>query len=363
MAASRAGQRVVRVASAGAVGGVRRSAAAAAAAAGGVGAGVGRERIVAELQRSRLLVAAVRVLEEQGYERSTVSHITQRARVSRRTFYELFPNREQCVAAVLRDAAGQVRGELERAGLAGLSWRERVRGGLWAILCFLEREPALGRVLVVHALRGSGEVLVAREEIVAELVAAVDAGRVDGVGAAGCTSLTAEGVVGAGLAILYGRLVVGGSGCPRLTELLGELMAMVVLPYLGSGVARREQARALPRVLMAEGGSEAGSVAATVVDPLEGLSMRLTYRTVRVLEGLARRPGASNREVADAAGILDQGQVSKLLSRLEGLGLLCNESAGAARGERNRWRLTRRGELVTGSFASHIDMPGRRSAA
>jgi AcrR family transcriptional regulator/DNA-binding MarR family transcriptional regulator len=322
----------------------------------------GRERLVAEMQRSRLLGAAVRVLEDQGYEHATVAHITQRARVSRRTFYELFANREQCVAAVLRDAAEQVRAELERADLAGLPWREQVRGGLWTILCFLEREPALGRVLVVHALRGSGAVLAAREEIVTELVALVDAGRAEGACGAGCTAVTAEGVVGAGLAILYSRLARRGPRRPQLIGLLGDLTATVVLPYLGSEVARREQTRALPRRLDGKPVIESRPVV-SAVDPLEGLSMRLTYRTVRVLEGLARRPGASNRQVADDAGIVDQGQVSKLLSRLERLGLLCNESSGQVRGERNRWRLTRRGELVTRSIASHIDAPpGRRPA-
>ena len=202
---------------------------------------------MAEMQRSRLLAGAVRVLEEQGYEHATIAHITARARVSRRTFYELFPNREQCVAAVLRDAAEQVRMELERADLAGLPWHAQVRGGLWTILCFLEREPALGRVLVVHALRGSGPVLAAREEIVAELVALVDAGRSEGARGAGCTTLTAEGVVGAALAILYSRLARREPRRPQLTGLLGDLTATIVLPYLGSAVARREQARALPQ--------------------------------------------------------------------------------------------------------------------
>lgn len=319
-----------------------------------------RERIVAEMQRSRLLAATVRVLEEQGYEHATVAHITQRARVSRRTFYELFPNREQCVAAVIRDAARQVRAELEQADLGGLSWREQMRDGLGVILLFLEREPALGRVLVVHALRGSGAVLQAREEIVAELVAMVDAGRVEGVRGGGCTALTTEGVVGAALAILYGRLS-HGSGRPQLRGLLGDLTATVVLPYLGSAAARREQSRALPDTLEDGRGSEAQSV--VTADLLEGLGMRLTYRTVRVLEGLARRPGASNRQVADDAGIADQGQVSKLLSRLERLELLCNESPGQGRGERNRWRLTRRGELVTRSLAPPRDAADKRSAA
>ena len=48
--------------------------------------------------------------------------------------------------------------------------------------------------------------------------------------------------------------------------------------------------------------------------------MRLTYRTVRVLMVIAGHAGASNREIAQGSGIVDQGQISKLLARLERLG-------------------------------------------
>ena len=74
--------------------------------------------------------------------------------------------------------------------------------------------------------------------------------------------------------------------------------------------------------------------------------MRLTYRTVRVLVAIAQRPGANNRQVADASGVSDQGQISKLLARLEHLGLIENVGAGPARGEPNVWRLTPKGEEI-----------------
>ena len=67
------------------------------------------------------------------------------------------------------------------------------------------------------------------------------------------------------------------------------------------------------------------------VDPLRGLGMRLTYRTMRVLLAIGVHPGASNREVGDASGIRDQGQISKLLTRLEDLGLIQNTSEPGAR--------------------------------
>ena len=92
-----------------------------------------------------------------------------------------------------------------------------------------------------------------------------------------------------------------------------------------------------------------------VADPLGGVSMRLTYRTARVLEGIAEYPGASNRQVGDHAGISDPGQVSKLLARLERLGLLANRTGGGrVLGEPNAWSLTAKGEMVARNIRMHV---------
>jgi hypothetical protein len=98
-----------------------------------------------------------------------------------------------------------------------------------------------------------------------------------------------------------------------------------------------------------------------VGDPLAGVPMRMTYRTARVLEGVAEHPGASNRQLSDYAGIADQGQVSKLLTRLERLELLTNSSAGHAKGEPNAWQLTAKGQRVVRGIRMHS--PRERSAA
>ena len=71
--------------------------------------------------------------------------------------------------------------------------------------------------------------------------------------------------------------------------------------------------------------------------------MRLTYRTARVLECIAERVGGvrpSNRAVAESAGVTDLGQISKLLRRLERLGLAVNTGGGHQSGEPNAWKLT-----------------------
>jgi hypothetical protein len=81
--------------------------------------------------------------------------------------------------------------------------------------------------------------------------------------------------------------------------------------------------------------------------------MRLTYRTVRVLVVIGGRPGASNREIAQGSGIADQGQISKLLTRLRGLDLVENKGEGQAKGAANAWYLTERGTEVERAARPH----------
>ncbi len=338
--------------------GVTRAAAVSAAAAVSVSAA----RVeVSDIQRSRLMAGAVAAVEELGYAQATVGQITRRARVSRRTFYELFEHRDECLAEVIDRVVEQIEGELRTADFARLSWRERVRTGLSRILAFLDREPALARVCVVHALRAGPAVLGRRDEILTRLTAVVDEGRLEGTRGGACTPLTAEGLVGAAFAIVYARLERREP--EPLTGLVGELMGMIVLPYLGQAAARRERAAPVAPGLIPVSAVGAPSGAR---DPLSDVRMRVTYRTARVLEGIAElnRQGEghpSNRQVGACAGVSDPGQISKLLRRLERLGLLTNVGAGHAMGEPNAWALTAQGEQIAQSIRMH--RPDQRSAA
>jgi hypothetical protein len=65
-----------------------------------------------------------------------------------------------------------------------------------------------------------------------------------------------------------------------------------------------------------------------------------------VLGAVAADPGASNRTVAASAGVSDQGQISKLLLRLQNLGLVHNSGSGPSSGEPNAWQLTPKGHQV-----------------
>jgi AcrR family transcriptional regulator len=300
---------------------------------------------VYEMQRARLIGAAVPVVDELGWSGVTVADIASRARVSRRTFYDLFANREDCLVAMLDDTVAQVERELARADLENASWVERVRAGLWTILCFLDRDPVLARVCVVQSARGTRRVLEAREALLARLASVLEEGRTQNTRAAQTPVLTAEGLAGAALAIVHKRLL-NGERAP-LSDLHGELVGMIVLPYLGSAVASRERKRPTPPSALPATPDTFPAGRVRQEDPLRDVPMRLTYRTARVLQTVGEHPGGSNRDIGKHAGLHDQGQISRLLARLERIGLLTNTGQGHTKGETNAWRLTPLGERVT----------------
>ena len=297
---------------------------------------------VDEFQRSRVLGALREVVAEQGVAAATVAHVVASAGVSRRTFYELFVDRDDCFLAAFEQSVGLAAQRVVPPFRASGRWHERMRAALQELLTLFEGEPDLGALCVVHALGAGPRALERRARVVRALVGAVDEGRAEARGAHGPVPLTAEGVVGAVLAVLHARLsgAAAGQRTARpapLTELTGQLMSMIVLPYLGPAAAARELTRPAPERTFVRH-------ARAREDPLKDLDMRLTYRTVRVLLAIAEQPGASNRYVADDAEIADQGQASKLLRRMEKLGLIENTAdARGARGEPNAWRLTSRG--------------------
>ena len=287
-----------------------------------------------------MLTAAVDAVEEVGYSRMTVAQVISRARVSRKTFYDVFADREDCFLAAFDQALEQGRARVREAYESETNWREAVRAALATLLASMDEEPGLTKLCVVEAQSGGPKVLERRTDAFAQLAGAIDAGR-KARGATGePPAVTAEGLVGAVFTVIHTRVLQQD---PRpLTDLLGPLMSMIVLPYLGARAAARELKLPPPEIA----GPARERAPRLASDPLEGLNMRLTYRTVRVLMVISESPGASNREIAVGSGIADQGQISKLLNRLSRLELIENRGDGQERGAANAWQLTARGAAV-----------------
>jgi AcrR family transcriptional regulator len=304
------------------------------------------------MQRRRLLLAFAEVVAEHGLEGAGVGRVCKRAGVSRRTFYDLFDDREACFLAVLEDAIERLSQRVRPACASQSRWRERMRMAFAAMLGFFEEEPALARTCIVETLKAGPLVIERRRQILDVLISAVDQGRGEAKKRTGPPPLTADSTVGGALSVIHARVLdcspaVGGlqtgeEGFPGLLDLLNPLMSMIVHPYLGSAAAHAELNRPVPQTMP----KSDGHFPTPVQDPFRDLPIRITFRTARVLATIAAQPGASNREIGDAAGIPDQGQISKLLRRLAAYGLIENHGHGHAKGEPNAWQLTNHGHTI-----------------
>jgi AcrR family transcriptional regulator/DNA-binding MarR family transcriptional regulator len=300
---------------------------------------------VIEMQRRRLLLAFGKVVAEGGLEAAVVGRICQQAGVSRRTFYELFSDRDECLLAAFDQAIERLAQRLVPVYAAKGRWGARVRAVLLLLLEQFDADPDLARLCVVEAPRAGPALLERRRRVLDVLAVAVDEGRGEARLDSGPPPLTAQGVVGGVLSVIHARLLErspNGETRP-LVELTGPLMAMIVHPYLGPTAARKEFERPVPAAPRA--------VSRNGADPFKDLPIRFTYRTARVLATIASDPGSSNRHVADSSGIADEGQTSRLLRRLQGCGLIENHGDGHTRGEANAWALTERGQAIHATIA------------
>ena len=147
--------------------------------------------------------------------------------------------------------------------------------------------------------------------------------------------LTGEFVVGGVFSVIRSR--VSESDGESLVELAPSLMSFIATPYLGQAAASAELA----------GSSAAGAQALSrgaefpVASPI-----RVSRRTTLVLIAIASAPRSSNREIASAAGLSDEGQTSHLLRRLAQRGLIEKVAPRSGSRRENAWLLTSCGRRV-----------------
>ncbi len=217
---------------------------------------------------------------------------------------------------------------VESAVACERGWHERVQAALVALLEFMDEQLCWARFLILESPVAPIAICERRQRALSMLAHALEresethgkvAGPREAAPLSATSCLTAEMVVGGAVAVIQARLLEGST--QPLIELAPSLMSFIAGPYRA---AEREAPAPVRR----------------------HLPVRATYRTTCVLRAIGARPRSNNREIADAAGLRDEGQTSKLLSRLEQRGLVRNVGLGAAYGEPNAWLLTDSGESV-----------------
>lgn len=112
-----------------------------------------RDEVLAS-QRGRIVAAMASVATEKGYGPVAVGDVVRRANVSKRTFYEHFPDKETCFLAMYDIGIEFVvaRTAEALAPLPADDWSARLRVGLGAHLEVLAAEPEFAWALVIEAL-------------------------------------------------------------------------------------------------------------------------------------------------------------------------------------------------------------------
>src|SRR5258707_1111198 len=105
----------------------------------------------AEGLRQDLTSGLASAVAEKGYAASTIADIVTHARVSKRTFYEHFADKEECLMALHAQGAKELVGVLVPAASALFVWGGR--GGAQTVNAYLgarEDMPAVPRTLLVE---------------------------------------------------------------------------------------------------------------------------------------------------------------------------------------------------------------------
>lgn len=188
------------------------------------------QELIDEYKRERVALAIGSVVRELGVGGLKVALITQRAKMARNTFYELFGGREEALEFGVELGSSKLRDAVDRALEREGTWENRVQASIEALLEAVEAAPALSELALVHrcgARRMPGGVY--DPALVETFAAVLRAGRQQspppGPGPR-TEELLAHGI----LSVIATRLLNGEAG--SLRELRPELTELAILPFL-----------------------------------------------------------------------------------------------------------------------------------
>jgi AcrR family transcriptional regulator len=116
---------------------------------------------VAASQRQRLLDGVAEAVAAKGYAATTIGDVVALAAVSRRTFYEQFPDIESCFLVAYQDGMNWLLSEIAPAlrRHPDADWRARVRISIEAYLEALSTRPAPAWAFSIEAFGAGPAVL------------------------------------------------------------------------------------------------------------------------------------------------------------------------------------------------------------
>jgi AcrR family transcriptional regulator len=209
--------------------------------------GLPRE-FVEQNQRDRLTAAVIAVVAERGYRDATITQIAAAAGVSRRTFYSRFSSKEESFFDAYDVIAAHIRERARAAAAEHEDWIDRARAKMATLLEIFAANPDLAKFCLI-APRRAGEEIAGRytQGIGEAYEAMVEVMPPEMAGHAPSREVQ-QSLIGGMAALLVDRVEAGQGD--RLMDLLPDILAVFLVPYVG----REEAFRAASRSSGAAGG-------------------------------------------------------------------------------------------------------------
>ena len=175
--------------------------------------------IVARVQRDRLFRALAREVSERGYAATTIGHVLNRAKVSRRTFYTLFEDKETFFLEAYREAIDDALTTVRDACEAESDPAVRIRRGARALTDLCREEPAIARLCAVEVLGAGPAGQAARAETIDRFTMLVEPPLRKLGFADGAVEIQTRTLIGIVNETIYDRLSRGdAAGLPDLVD-------------------------------------------------------------------------------------------------------------------------------------------------
>lgn len=205
--------------------------------------GSARTAGAAKKERRALVKALVDICDERGYREATPALIAERAGVERTVFSEHFESVEDCFLAIWDVAFEDLGEKLLTAYSSQSEWRARLRAAAHELLRLLrKRSFPVARVLTLNSDLAGRRAAKRRDQFLRSFAALIDAGRYEAEDPDRIAPETAFALTAGVHHAVYARFATGREN--ELSDLVPELMCLIVTPYLGheAGLAELEMA-------------------------------------------------------------------------------------------------------------------------
>jgi AcrR family transcriptional regulator len=194
--------------------------------------------------RARIIDGLVKAIAKRGYSAATIADIVRHARVSKRTFYEHFEDKEACFLAAYEAAATWTMATIAPAVASAGSWEEQISAAARAYFSALESQGALARTFLLEIQAVGPRGLKLRREVnrrfAQMLRSLVEAARQEQPKLRPLSERMATALIGGINEMLLLCVEEGGEGLSELGDTTAELLGSVLRAPRPARLAARD---------------------------------------------------------------------------------------------------------------------------